>query len=255
MGPQHQRNTDCRRRASESVPKGPLEVRGPVAVPPVPGDFRHLSPMNFDERGAVPFPWSPAGKFFGPPPGPLRRAPGFCGRTPVSREPKRRISSFSSPAALSSRAAFRELEQISSMKPLAQMGGRVLCRLHFPQFHQYAMVRPICQAASQPARPAPQHLYLLIRHLRRSFPIQLYIGPVFFSPAPRVHSSVSAGFFPSKGQSGVTQYRVLSALFSAAASSRKQGISPSKADPRRQNHIWDIRCSHRTRGLFSISAR
>ena len=73
---------------------------------------------------------------------------------PSSRDPSRRISSFKSPAALFTRAAFRELEQISSARPPLLWAGEN--RWGFISYKVTGIPRRArAQAASQPARPAP----------------------------------------------------------------------------------------------------
>ncbi|CDD54323.1 unknown [Ruminococcus sp. CAG:379] len=72
----------------------------------------------------------------------------------TSREPSRSISAFNMPGAESSRDAFRELEHTSSAKVSAWWAG--VCFFGFISYK--ATDRPawaICQAASQPASPAP----------------------------------------------------------------------------------------------------
>ena len=112
---------------------------------------------------------------------------------PSSRDPSRRISSFKSPAALFTRAAFRELEQISSARsPLLWAGEN---RWGFISY----------KVTGIPAGPGPGRLAARQARPQHSDLFQRFLLLVY--------SCQPSGSFPSKVQPGVTQYRRLSFVF------------------------------------------
>jgi hypothetical protein len=72
----------------------------------------------------------------------------------ISNEPARRISSFSSQGAVFSESDLRELEQTSSAKAELRCAG-VERTGRISQSSTWKPRRASCQAASEPARPAP----------------------------------------------------------------------------------------------------
>ena len=130
-------------------------VRGPVAMTAKPSGSSVRSSLRMVTSGQLSRAWvasrenSSRSTASAPPAGTLDRS-----AQSVSKEPSRRISSFNNPAALSRRAAFRELEQISSANPALLWAGE-----NFWGFISTSSTatpaRAICHAASHPASPAP----------------------------------------------------------------------------------------------------
>ena len=95
------------------------------------------------------------------------------------REPQRRSSSFSSPTAFSSWSERRELEHTSSAKPLLWWAGVILwgfisCRVTpIPRWAS-------CQAASQPAKPAPMMVTFIVLPLSQASSASLAALAVVF---------------------------------------------------------------------------
>ena len=141
-------------------------------------------------------------------------------------EPSRRISSFKSPAALSTRAAFNELEQISSAKSGGLMSGGVFERFHFNEFHRKTF-SATCQAASHPAQAGANH-------------------------GDRGAHSSSRIF--SNPQSGVIQYSFGFLPFFISKVFPQRGIFLYwGSSPRQQSHSWDNFHTHRKYVLFSCA--
>ena len=135
--------------------ESPWEVKGPVATITGPSGMWVTSSRRISMRGSFSMAWvasrenSPRSTAKAPPAGTR-----LSWAQRISKDPNRRISSFNSPAALSTRAAFRELEQISSANPWLWWAGE-----NFWGFISNRVTgiprRASCHAASHPARPAP----------------------------------------------------------------------------------------------------
>ena len=99
-------------------------VRGPVATTTGPWGMSVTSSRTTVMRGSASMAWvarrenSSRSTAKAPPAG----TADFSAQA-ISKEPRRRISSFKRPAALSTRLAFKELEQISSAKPWLWWAG------------------------------------------------------------------------------------------------------------------------------------
>ena len=103
-------------------------VRGPVAMTASPSGISvssRSSTSTFGQarRRCVMYSEKPSLSTASAPPAATR----FLSADSMMREPRRRISSLSRPAALSTRAALRELEQISSAKSGLWCAGEYFC--------------------------------------------------------------------------------------------------------------------------------
>ena len=174
-------------------------VRGPVATMAGPAGSSVTSSRRRVMRGSSSMAWVTRRENWSRS---TARAPpagtAHCSAQGTSREPRRRISSFKRPAALSTRLALRELEQMSSARPWLLWAGENFWG--FISYNVTGMPRlASCQAASHPARPAPNTV----------------TGSIFLSPFSLVlcYSPPPSGSLPSKVQPGVTQYNRLSFVF------------------------------------------
>ena len=150
----------------------------------------------------------------------------------MMREPQRRSSSFSSPTAFSSWSERRELEHTSSANSGLWWAGVIFSG--FISCSSTGMPRwASCQAASQPARPAPMIF-------TGSIALLLEIRP----PCRRAAMKCFWGFRPA-ARGGRRTAPSSVAAYAAAPSPQREGFG--RAEPFGPSCGWDGQDAHRSR--------